>query len=142
MSVRVASYNIHKSIGPDRQRRPDRIFRVLSELGADIVALQEVDRRFGARATTFEAKQLEQETGYRLVRHATSPLSSGWHGNALLVRGAVDDIARDRITLPALEPRGALMADLETGRWPLPARRRRPPGPSGPLSSTAGRSHS
>ncbi|WP_404380087.1 endonuclease/exonuclease/phosphatase family protein [Caenispirillum salinarum] len=114
MTVRVASYNIHKSVGPDRQRRPDRIFRVLAELDADIVALQEVDRRFGARATTFEAEQLEHETGYRLVRHAVSPLSSGWHGNALLVRGAVEAIDRRRITLPALEPRGALLADLET----------------------------
>lgn len=114
LSLKVASYNIHKSVGPDRQRRPDRIFKVLSELDADIVALQEVDRRFGARATTFEAEQLEHETGYRLVRHATRPLSSGWHGNALLVRGAVDDLRRRRITLPALEPRGALMADLST----------------------------
>lgn len=112
--LKVASYNIHKSVGPDRQRRPDRIFKVLSELDADIVALQEVDRRFGARATTFEAEQLEHETGYRLVRHATRPMSSGWHGNALLVRGDVDDLHRVRITLPALEPRGALLADLTT----------------------------
>lgn len=114
MTVRVASYNIHKSVGPDRQRRPDRIFKVLSELDADIVALQEVDRRFGARATTFEAEQLEHETGYRLLRHAVRPLSSGWHGNALLVRGPVEAVARRRIDLPALEPRGALLADLET----------------------------
>lgn len=114
MTVRVASYNIHKSIGPDRQRRPERIFNVLAELDADIVALQEVDRRFGARATTFEAEQLEHETGYRLLRHAVRPLSSGWHGNALLVRGEVEAISRRRIDLPALEPRGALLADLET----------------------------
>jgi endonuclease/exonuclease/phosphatase family metal-dependent hydrolase len=119
VTVRVASYNIHKSVGPDRQRRPDRIFRVLSELHADIVALQEVDRRFGARATTFEAEHLEHETGYRLLRHATRPLSSGWHGNALLVRGSVEAVARRRIDLPALEPRGALLADLETSQGGL-----------------------
>lgn len=115
MTIKVASYNIHKSVGSDGQRRPDRIFAVLAELDADIVALQEVDRRFGARATTFEAEQLEQETGYRLVRHAVRPLSSGWHGNAILVRGSITPLAGRRITLPALEPRGALMIDLDVG---------------------------
>lgn len=115
MTITVASYNIHKSVGSDGQRRPERIFSVLAELDADIVALQEVDRRFGARATTFEAEQLEHATGYRLVRHAVRPLSSGWHGNAVLVRGAIEPLHGKRITLPALEPRGALMVDLDVG---------------------------
>lgn len=120
MTIKVASYNIHKSVGSDGRRRPDRIFAVLAELDADIVALQEVDRRFGARATTFEAEQLEHETGYRLVRHAVRPLSSGWHGNAILVRGDIEPIGGRRIVLPALEPRGALMIDLDVGaRDPL-----------------------
>ena len=49
--LKVASYNIHKGIGLDRLRRPDRIVDVLCELDADIIALQEADRRFGARAS-------------------------------------------------------------------------------------------
>jgi endonuclease/exonuclease/phosphatase family metal-dependent hydrolase len=49
--IRVASYNIQKSIGTDFKRKPERILAVLSELDADIVALQEVDRRFGERVT-------------------------------------------------------------------------------------------
>ena len=47
--MKVASYNIHKCRGLDGVTRPDRIVEVIRELGADVVALQEVDRRFGRR---------------------------------------------------------------------------------------------
>ena len=49
-SVSVASYNIHKCVGTDGLFDPRRIEAVLLELNADIVALQEVDARFGAAA--------------------------------------------------------------------------------------------
>ena len=48
--MKVASYNIHKCRGVDGATRPDRIIGVIRELGADVIALQEVDRRFGRRA--------------------------------------------------------------------------------------------
>ena len=38
--LRVASYNICKSVGTDLRRRPDRVLAVLGELDADVVALQ------------------------------------------------------------------------------------------------------
>lgn len=41
-SVRIATYNIHKSRGLDRRVNPDRVMKVLGELNADIIALQEV----------------------------------------------------------------------------------------------------
>lgn len=113
MILKVATYNIHKSVGRDGRRRPDRIFRVLCELDADVVALQEVDRRFGGRASTFEAEKLEHETGFHLLRLAASPHSSGWHGNAILVRTPpVHATEAQRLSLPSLEARGALLADL------------------------------
>jgi len=40
--IRVATYNIHKCIGIDRRRSIERIARVLDEIDADAVALQEV----------------------------------------------------------------------------------------------------
>ena len=49
VELKFASYNIHKAVGTDGRRDPDRILSVLHELGADVVALQEVDRRFGRR---------------------------------------------------------------------------------------------
>ena len=52
--ITVASYNIRKGLGTDRRRRPDRILEVLHEVHADIVALQEADRRFGSRQSALQ----------------------------------------------------------------------------------------
>jgi len=43
--LRVASYNIHCGIGRDRRFDEERIFEVLQEIDADVVALQEVEAR-------------------------------------------------------------------------------------------------
>ena len=40
--LRIVTYNVHRSIGMDRRTRPERIAAVLRDIGADIVALQEV----------------------------------------------------------------------------------------------------
>jgi len=42
LDLRVVTYNIHRCRGLDRRVRPERITAVLSTIGADIVALQEV----------------------------------------------------------------------------------------------------
>ncbi|MBK8083160.1 MAG: endonuclease/exonuclease/phosphatase family protein [Devosia sp.] len=111
--LKVASYNIRKSLGTDRRRRPDRILGILEEIDADIVALQEVDRRFGERATTLDAEVIVDKTRYMPVRFGIRQLSLGWHGNALLVRKGVEVIGQQRIELPFFEPRGAVMADIQ-----------------------------
>ncbi|MEH3106799.1 MAG: endonuclease/exonuclease/phosphatase family protein [Sphingomonas fennica] len=108
----VASYNIRKSVGLDRKRRPDRILDVLAELDADIVALQEADRRFGARHTTIPFHMLAEQGRFRPVPFNVRHGSLGWHGNAILVGEGVDILRCQPLTLPALEPRGAVMADL------------------------------
>jgi endonuclease/exonuclease/phosphatase family metal-dependent hydrolase len=109
--IKVASYNIRKGIGTDRRRRPDRILEVLQEIDADIVCLQEADRRFGARAQVIGADALA-ETSWRAVPFGTKAASMGWHGNAILVRKDAEILDREPIILPALEPRGAVMADI------------------------------
>jgi endonuclease/exonuclease/phosphatase family metal-dependent hydrolase len=110
--ISVASYNIQKSIGTDFRRRPERILRVLAELDADVVALQEVDRRFGERASSLSTDAIEAETGYTALRFGAREKSLGWHGNTILVRRGVEVIAQRTITLPAFEPRGAVLADV------------------------------
>jgi endonuclease/exonuclease/phosphatase family metal-dependent hydrolase len=111
--VLVASYNIRKAIGSDRRRRPDRILEVLCEVDADIVALQEADRRFGERATALPLHMIAEHSPYMVVPLDVRPGSIGWHGNALLVRRSAVITAHATIVLPALEPRGAVMADVE-----------------------------
>lgn len=116
--IKIASYNIRKAIGTDRRRRPDRILDVLRELDADIVALQEADRRFGARAAVL-GSVLDEHAGWRAAPLSLRAASMGWHGNAILVRADATIENCEAIHLPALEPRGAVMADLNTGGVPL-----------------------
>ena len=109
--IKVASYNIHKGIGLDRMRRPERIIDVLCELDADIIALQEADRRFGARASALPPELILDQSPYVPVELSKRDHSIGWHGNAILVRDA-KILSQAHIELPTLEPRGAVVADV------------------------------
>jgi endonuclease/exonuclease/phosphatase family metal-dependent hydrolase len=111
--IKVASYNIRKSLGTDRKRSPDRILSILEELDADIVALQEVDRRFGERVTTLSPDLIVDLTRYTPVRFGIRQQSLGWHGNVILVKKGAQVLGQQRIELPAFEPRGAVMAEVE-----------------------------
>ena len=112
MQLNVASYNIHKAIGLDRRRDPDRIMAVLHEIDADIVALQEADRRFGRKASALPLAALERHTPYKAVPLAGLPDSIGWHGNAILVRREAIVAESVVVPLPTLEPRGAIRANI------------------------------
>ena len=59
-TIRVASYNIRKAIGTDRRRMPERVLEVLGEVDADIIALQEADRRFGVRSAAIPPVLMER----------------------------------------------------------------------------------
>ncbi|MBL4807036.1 MAG: endonuclease/exonuclease/phosphatase family protein [Rhodobacteraceae bacterium] len=111
MRTRVASYNIHKSVGMDYRRDPLRVLKVLAAIGADVVAIQEADRRFGLRVSTLPSGMLA-EAGLQAVDLAVRPDSIGWHGNAILVRSGTEVLRRERLDLPGVEPRGAVLVDL------------------------------
>ncbi|PZW44860.1 endonuclease/exonuclease/phosphatase family metal-dependent hydrolase [Humitalea rosea] len=114
----VASYNIHKCVGVDKRFDPHRIATVIGELGADVVALQEADRRFGVRTGLLDMAAIERRTGLTLVPVSDTPGGHGWRGNALLVRHG--SAVRIRcLTLPGAEPRGALVVDLQMRAGPL-----------------------
>ena len=115
MQLTVASYNIHKAVGLDRRRDPDRILAILREIDADVVALQEADRRFGRRLAVLPREAIDAHTPYRPVAISQRPDSIGWHGNALLVRRDIEVPDASIVPLPTLEPRGAIRADLVVG---------------------------
>ena len=112
MQITVASYNIHKAVGRDRRRDPERIVAVLREIDADIIALQEADRRFGQRASVIPRQLLDDHSPWAAVPLNQRPDSMGWHGNALLVRRGIEVAGASVVPLPMLEPRGAVRADL------------------------------
>ena len=102
--LRIASYNVHACRGVDGKKDAARIVRVIEELGADTVGLQEVDYRLD-----YIAKKLGMQAipGLTLARH------DGPFGNALLTRRKVLDVRRLGFTYSRREPRNALDVDLE-----------------------------
>lgn len=113
--VLIASYNIRKAIAADRRRRPERIIEILAEIGADVVLLQEADRRFGERHSALPLHMLAEHGAYRPVPYEMRPGSIGWHGNAVLIGPGVEIIRHQPLHLPSLEPRGAVLADVKIG---------------------------
>ncbi len=109
---RAASYNIRKCIGLDRQRRPDRTLDVIAALDADLVALQEADRRLGNRPATLDRDAIARNTDLEPVEIAINETSLGWHGNVVLLRKGTPIHAVQRLDLPGLEPRGAVLVEL------------------------------
>lgn len=118
VQLTFASYNIHKAVGRDRKRDPERILAVIHELDADVVALQEVDRRFGSRESVLP-RQAVEEHGWNIAPLRTRPASIGWHGNAILVRNGIEIVGAEPVHLPRLEPRGAICAHLRVDSQPL-----------------------
>lgn len=108
----IASYNVHKCVGRDRKFDPERTSRVIQEIGADIIALQEADSRFGERTGLLDLARLERECGLVPVPIVPGAKAHGWHGNVVLFKeGAVRDV--HPLKLPGLEPRGALVVELD-----------------------------
>lgn len=117
-ALRLVSYNIQKCIGMDLRRRPSRILKVLDDTRADIVVLQEVDKRLPPRPAALPHFALA-EAGWQIADLGGAG-SLGWHGNAVIWRTpALRLVETGHITLPGLEPRGAVHVRFETACGPL-----------------------
>lgn len=110
--IKVVSYNIHKGIGLDRRRDPRRILDVLREIDGDVIALQEADRRFGTKARVIPQHLMDDHGPWRAVPIGHDRASMGFHGNAILVRRGMAVQSSAALHIPALEPRGAIRADV------------------------------
>jgi endonuclease/exonuclease/phosphatase family metal-dependent hydrolase len=111
--LRVATYNLHSCVGGDRRYDPERTLRVLRELDADVLALQEVGGYLhdGVEQIHFFEQKLGMHAmaGPNLTRRGTQ------FGNALLVRGKVLRAQLVDLKVLPFEPRGAIDAVVETG---------------------------
>lgn len=112
MSLRLASYNLHKCVGLDGRRDPGRVLDVLNGIGADIIALQEVDRRLGPRPAALPRALIEGQSDFTVPDLPINMVSLGWHGQTILTRGHAVS-ATQRINLPGMEPRGAVLAEIQ-----------------------------
>ena len=112
MDLTLLTYNIRKAVGLDRRRDPHRILDVITQADADVVVLQEADRRLGPRVAALPHQMIAQESDYAIVPLATNGVSLGSHGNAILVRRGIAFSSPFRIALPGLEPRGAVSVEI------------------------------
>ncbi|WP_412562942.1 endonuclease/exonuclease/phosphatase family protein [Thalassobius sp. MITS945101] len=116
--LRLASYNLQKCVGLDLRRRPARSLQVIEALEADLVVLQEADKRMPPRPAALPHDMVEDH-GWRILPFGQPGGSLGWHGNAMLARPSVEVLATAHLDLPGLEPRGAIRADVQTSIGPL-----------------------
>ena len=108
----VATWNIHGAVGADGRYAPTRIVDVLSELDADLVALQEVPLQ--QTHETFLV-DLGRATGYHVVAGPLFQRRGTDFGNAVLSRHAVESVAHLDLTVGDYEPRGALDVRIHVG---------------------------
>ena len=106
----IASYNTHRGVGLDFRFAPRRTARVVRELGADVIALQELTTR---NAGPDMLEELRQRTGYHGVGFPSWQRGSAQFGNGLLTRFPIVSIAAITLDVERREPRSAIDAILD-----------------------------
>jgi endonuclease/exonuclease/phosphatase family metal-dependent hydrolase len=113
--VRVATFNVKHG----RQRIGsvdlDLLTRTCAALEADVLALQEVDvRRYRTRFAN-QPQRVAAGTGMVSAFGAASKTLFGGYGNALLVRGSIDEQTVVHVPQRSREPRACLFARARVG---------------------------
>lgn len=110
---RVVTYNIHKCVGIDGRLRPDRITKVLQEIEADIVALQEVLCIQGQENHDDQAHFIARELGLDFRLGENRRLKGGAYGNVVLSRFPMIAARNHDISVEGREQRGCLRVDVD-----------------------------
>jgi endonuclease/exonuclease/phosphatase family metal-dependent hydrolase len=109
--IAVATYNVHRWTGHNGRSRPDpaRACFVISELDADVIALQEVLRPF-AGSDPLEA--LADRLGMHVAFASTRRHRLGELGNAILSRSPIGSVFVLDLSYSRIERRLAMAAQL------------------------------
>jgi endonuclease/exonuclease/phosphatase family metal-dependent hydrolase len=114
-SIRVATYNVHGCIGTDGRHDPDRVANVITEIDADVVALQEFTYPASVALETRSPVVLTTLDRYECALGPTRKNVTQCFGNALLTRHRIVEIHRIDLSMERREPRGAIAATLDVG---------------------------
>jgi endonuclease/exonuclease/phosphatase family metal-dependent hydrolase len=111
--IRVATYNVHRWTGINGRSRPDpaRAGFVISELGADLISLQEVLRP-DRGDDPLEA--IAEALGLHVAFAATRMHKRGQIGNAILSRWPIAGVTMLDLSYNPLEKRVAIAAQFES----------------------------
>ena len=110
-TLRIVTYNIHRSRGMDRRTQPHRIAAVLSNIDADVVALQEVIGA-GPRGTS-HIEEIGASLGMGWVMAPARVLRGHQFGNAVLSRFPIRDHAEHDLSWKTCEERRLQRADID-----------------------------
>jgi len=110
--LHVASYNVHRCIGLDGLHHPERVARVIRELGVDILGLQEVALSMVSLEGQHQIEYLARSSGLHVIAGPTKLRNRSRFGNALLTRFDIEEVRQIDLSLPGKRPRGALDVDL------------------------------
>ncbi len=113
MELTLASYNVHSGIGTDGRFDLRRVGQVLQEIGADIVALQEVGDFRGNTDREAHAEHLSELLGMPMAFGPNVVRNGRRYGNAILSKLPVLKSHNYDLSFKKREPRGALRCDLE-----------------------------
>jgi endonuclease/exonuclease/phosphatase family metal-dependent hydrolase len=109
---RIVTYNVHKCRGLDGRTRPQRIIKVLREIDADIVALQEVWSQTGTAREGDQARFIAEELGLEYRFGENRKLNGGGYGNLILSRLPLVSVENYDLSHRGREERGCLRADM------------------------------
>jgi endonuclease/exonuclease/phosphatase family metal-dependent hydrolase len=109
MPLRIATYNVHGGVGLYRRYDPARIARVIVEMNADVVALQELQ----SRGDTDMLDVLSREARMQAIAAVTFRNARGDFGNGLLTRLPVVSSERIDLSILGREPRNAIDATMD-----------------------------
>jgi len=110
--LRIVTYNIHKGQGLDQRVKIERIARILGEIQADIIALQEVLCIGGKRREDDQAQFLAEEMGYHFQIGENRKFRGGAYGNVTLSRFPIFFSCNYDLTQRGREERGCLQTDI------------------------------
>jgi endonuclease/exonuclease/phosphatase family metal-dependent hydrolase len=109
----VVSYNVHQCVGRDGRGDVGRIARVLSDLDAQLIGLQEVGTDLLGITASSQMEYLAQSTGLQAIAGMTFEKKTGPFGNVLLTGWQVLASRVHDLSVPGREPRGAIDAELD-----------------------------
>ena len=110
--MRIVTYNIHRSRGLDGRVRPDRVVAVLEEVGADVIALQEVLSIEGSDPEKNQAEYIARSLGFHHGLGENRRMRGGAYGNVVLSRYPLRTVRNYDISVTGCERRGCLYTDI------------------------------